>query len=45
MTLEEHLALMDQMAKEWHEKNDKPKAVRKAMRYIKAQKERRGIIG
>ena len=40
MTLEEHLTLMEQMAKEWHEKNDKPKAVRKAMRYIKARKKR-----
>lgn len=27
MTLEEHLALMEQMAKEWHEKNDKPELV------------------
>ena len=43
MTLEEHLALMDQMAKEWHEKNDKPESVRKAMRYIKAQKKRLGL--
>ena len=43
MTLEEHLALMEQMAKEWHEKNDKPKSVRKAMCYIKEQKERREI--
>lgn len=25
MTLEAHLGLMDQMAKEWHENNDKPK--------------------
>ena len=24
MTLEEHLELMEQMAKEWHEENDKP---------------------
>ena len=37
MTLEEHLALMDQMSKEWHEKNDKPKSVRKA------QKKRLGL--
>lgn len=43
MTLEEHLQLMEQMAKEWHKQNDKPKSVRKAMRYIKNQKERRGI--
>ena len=32
MTLEEHLALMDQMAKEWHEKNDKPESVCKAQK-------------
>lgn len=43
MTLEEHLELMEQMAKEWHEENDKPKSVRKAMRCIKNQKERRNI--
>lgn len=43
MTLEAHLGLMDQMAKEWHENNDKPKSIHKAMRYIKFQKERRRI--
>ena len=32
-----------ELSDEWHEKYDKPKSVRKAMRYIKAQKERRGI--
>jgi len=41
MTLEEHLELMGQMAKEWHKENDKPESVRKSMRYIKKQKERR----
>lgn len=43
MTLEEHLLLMDEMAEKWHVENDKPKSVRKAMKYIKQQKERRGI--
>ena len=37
MSLEEHLELMEQMAKEWHEKNDKPKSV------CKAQKKRLGL--
>ena len=44
MTLEEHLELMEQMAKEWHKENDKPKSVRRAVRYIKNQKERRGVV-
>lgn len=44
MTLEEHLELMEQMAKEWHKENDKFKSVRRAMRYIKKQKERRGVV-
>ena len=44
MTLEEHLELMEQMAKEWHKQNDKPKSVRRAMRYIKKQKERREVF-
>lgn len=43
MTLEEHLLLMDEMAEKWHAENDKSKSVRKAMKYIKQQKERRGI--
>ena len=34
---------LDEMAEKWHAKNDKPKSVRKAMKYIKQQKERRGI--
>ena len=42
MTLEEHLELMEQMAKKRHKENDKPESIRKAMRYIKNQKERRG---
>ena len=44
MTLEEHLELMEQMAKEWHKENDKPESVRRAMRYIKSQKKRRGVF-
>ena len=38
MTLEEHLQLMEQMAKEWHKENDKPKSVRKAMRASKIRR-------
>ena len=38
MTLEEHLELMEQMAKEWHKENDKPKSVRKAMRASKIRR-------
>ena len=44
MTLEEHLELMEQMAKERHKENDEPKSVRKAMRYINKQKKRRGVF-
>ncbi|MGM0122700.1 hypothetical protein IGI37_000065 [Enterococcus sp. AZ194] len=31
------------MAAEWHKENDKPEPVRKALKYIKQQKERLGI--
>ena len=32
-----------ELSEEWHRINDKPKSVLKAMRYVKLQKERRGI--
>lgn len=32
-----------ELSEEWHAENNKPESVRKAMRYIRAQKERRGI--
>ncbi|KMT32943.1 hypothetical protein [Melissococcus plutonius] len=38
MTLEQHLKLADQMAKEWHEENDRPLAVRKSMQHIARHK-------
>ena len=44
MTLEEHLELMEQMAKKWHKENDKPESIRKAMRYIKKTEGKKGSV-
>ncbi|OJG71754.1 hypothetical protein RV11_GL003475 [Enterococcus phoeniculicola] len=37
--LEAHIT----MTAEWHKENDKPEPIRKALKYIKQQKERLGI--
>ncbi|MCV2505874.1 hypothetical protein [Melissococcus plutonius] len=38
MTLDEHMELANQMAKEWHKANDRPLAVRKSMQHIARHK-------
>lgn len=43
ITYSEQLELHKTMAVEWHRENDKPEPVRKALKYIKQQKERLGI--
>lgn len=43
MSCEEHMALYEKMCKEWHEDNDRPQGVRKALKHIEIQKKRRGI--
>jgi hypothetical protein len=44
MTYEEHMKLASKMSNQWNKENYKEPSVRKALKYIAAQKKRRGIL-
>ena len=44
MTYEEHMRLASKMFTQWSKENYKEPSVRKALKYIAAQKKKRGIL-
>lgn len=44
MTYAEHMALASKMSEQWNKENYKEPSVRKALKYIAAQKKKHGVL-